>query len=114
MRTVLQLLICLVISGSIAFAVIPQQAPVRQIEKASCCAKLKAEVATDGCDHHAPKSDQDQQACSGCVFCLAAVLSAKTPFVYPPQGEETFATFVARELVRSHRPHVPPPRSFVA
>jgi hypothetical protein len=113
MRTILRLLICLVISSSIAFAVVPAQAPVRQIEKANCCAKAKAETATDGCNHH-ENSDPDKQACPGCVFCLAAVLSAKTPFVYPPTGEESFATFTARELVRSQRPHVPPPRLFVA
>jgi hypothetical protein len=75
---------------------------------------MKSQAAIDGCGHHAPKSDPDKQACSGCVFCLAAVLSSTAPFVYPPMGEESFATFSARELVRSHRPHVPPPRPFVA
>ncbi|MEY2494637.1 MAG: hypothetical protein QOJ45_1129 [Verrucomicrobiota bacterium] len=114
MRATLRFLVCLFVSCSIAFAVIPAQAPVRQIEKASCCAKMKAEMATDGCGHHEPNSDPDKQACSGCIFCLAAILSVTTPFVFPPQDEESFATFTARELVRSQRPHVPPPRPFVA
>jgi hypothetical protein len=70
-------------------------------------------VAHD-CDRHAPKSDQDKQCCLGCVFCLAAVLSTTSPVVYPPAGEESFAAFVARELVRSRRPQVPPPRSLAA
>jgi hypothetical protein len=104
-------LVCLLVSCSIAFAVIPPQIPAAQPEKASCCAKMNTDTATDGCGHHAPKSDSDKLACSGCVFCLTAVLPTTIPFVYPPTGEESFATFLSRELLRSHRPPVPPPRA---
>ena len=111
MRTMLRFLICLLISCSIAFAVIPAQVSVAQLEKASCCAKMKADEAANDCGQHAPKSDQDKQCCSGCVFCLAILVSATTPFVYPPTGEESFGALSIHEHVRSHRPPVPPPRA---
>jgi len=111
MRAVLRLLVCLVTSGSIAIAAIPAQAAVPQVGKAGCCAKMKMGVPENDCGHHAPKSGQDKQCCSGCVFCLAVLLPAPTPFVYPPTGEESFATLSIRDHVRSHRPPVPPPRA---
>ena len=111
MRAVLRLLVCLVTSASIAVAVIPTQASVPQVMKAGCCAKMKAGGQENDCGHHAPKSGQDKQCCSGCLFCLAMLLSATTAFVYPPTGEESFATLAIREHVRSHRPPVPPPRA---
>jgi hypothetical protein len=111
MRVTLRLLVCLAISASIAFAVIPAQSAVPQIEKASCCAKMKMDAPANDCGQHAPKSTQDKQCCSGCVFCLAILLSARTPFVYSPSGEESFATLSIHEHVRSDRPPVPPPRA---
>jgi hypothetical protein len=111
MRTTLRLLLCLAISCSIALAVSPAQSAVPKMEKASCCAKMKTEEAANDCGQHAPKPTQDKQCCSGCVFCLAILLSTTTPFVYPPTGEESFATLAIREHVRSHRPPVPPPRA---
>ena len=114
MRAVFRILICLVISCSIALAAVPAQIPIPQMEKAGCCAKMKTEAATDGCARPAPKSDQGKQCCAGCVFCLAILSSSATPFVYPPTGEESFAAFTTREIVRPHRPQVPPPRSTVA
>jgi hypothetical protein len=81
------------------------------MEKAGCCAKMKTEQAANDCGQHAPNPTQDKQCCSGCVFCLAILLSTKTPFVYPPTGEESFATLAIREHVRSYRPSVPPPRA---
>ena len=111
MRAALQFLICLVISCSIALAVIPAQSAVPKIEKAGCCAKVKTDEAANACGQRAPKSDQDKQCCSGCVFCLAILVSATTPFVYPPIGEESFGALSIHEHVRSHRPPVPPPRA---
>jgi hypothetical protein len=111
MRAMLRFLICLLVSCSIAFAVIPAQVAAPQIAKADCCAKLKTDTASNGCDRHAPKSDQDEQACSGCVFCLIAVLPATTALVYPPTGDESFAALLSCEPTRSHRPPVPPPRA---
>jgi hypothetical protein len=108
---VLRLLVCLVTSGSIAIAVIPAPAAVPQLVKAGCCAKMKMGVQENDCGHYPPKSDQDKQCCSGCVSCLAVLLPATTRFVYPPTGEESFATLSIREHVRSHRPPVPPPRA---
>jgi hypothetical protein len=109
---VLRFLVCLLISGSMAFAALPLRAPVPEGEKVSCCAKMmKANPAADGCARHAPKSDPEKQCCSGCVFCLATILSSSAPFVYPSTGEESFALFTAREHARSHRPPVPPPRA---
>jgi hypothetical protein len=110
MRAALRFLICLLVSCSIAFAAIPVQVPVPQIEKASCCAKMKGEAATDGCDRHAPKSNEDKQCCSLCAFCVA-ILATTAPFVYAPTGEQFFAAFLNREQIRSHRPPVPPPRA---
>ena len=114
MRTALQVFVSLLLSGSIAFAVIPAQSPLPQNKKTSCCAKAKTERVTDGCPRHEPKSDTEKQCCGGCVFCLAILSAPATPFVYPPTGEESFAAFAARELVRPHRPQVPPPRLQVA
>jgi hypothetical protein len=109
MRAALRFLVCLLISCSIAFAAVPTQVAVPQMEKADCCAKLKAN-ATGGCDRHAPKSNEDKQCCSLCAFCVA-ILATTTPFVYTPTGEESFASFLNRELIRSDRPPVPPPRA---
>ncbi|HKP01813.1 MAG TPA: hypothetical protein VJU77_00495 [Chthoniobacterales bacterium] len=114
MRTALRFLVYALTSCSIAFAVTPAQSPLPQTEKTGCCAKVKTERVTDGCPRHEPKSDQEKQCCGGCVFCLAILSAPATPFVYPPTGEESFAAFAARELVRPHRPQVPPPRLPVA
>src|SRR5437667_10713737 len=111
MRAVLRLLVCLVTSASIAVAVIPAQAAVPQAVKAGCCAKMKMGLQGNDCGHHAPKSEPDKQCCSGCVFCFAVLLPAPMRFVYPPTGEESFATLSIRDHVRSHRPPVPPPRA---
>ena len=110
MRAALRFVVCLLISCSIAFAAIPAQAPVPQIEKASCCAKTKGEAANNGCDRPAPKSNEDKQCCSFCPFCVA-ILATTAPFVYAPIGEESFAAFLNREQIRSHRPPIPPPRA---
>jgi hypothetical protein len=111
MRATLRLLVCLLTSASIALAVIPAQAVVPQVVKAGCCAKMKLDAQADGCGHHAPKSDQEKECCAACVFGLALFLTPATPFVYPPTGEESFATLSIHEHVRSHRPPVPPPRA---
>jgi hypothetical protein len=111
MRGALRFLICLVISCSLALAAIPAQAPVAQIEKASCCAKMKTKSATNGCDRPAPKSDQEKQCCAACAFGCALFVASATPFIYPPVGEETFAAFLSREHTRSQPPPVPPPRA---
>jgi hypothetical protein len=111
MQGALRILICLVVSCSIAFAAVPAQMPVTQIEKTSCCAKMKMESAAHDCDRHAPKSDQDQQCCAFCVFGLVLVAAFATPFVYPPVGDETFAAYISSGHSRSQRPPVPPPRA---
>jgi hypothetical protein len=111
MRGAVRFLVCLLISGSMAFAALPARTMAPQTGKVSCCAKImKGDVAADGCARHAPKTDPEKQCCSGCVFCLATILSSSTPHVYPTTGEESFALFTVRELVRSDRPPVPPPR----
>lgn len=110
MRTVLRLLVCLVISASIAVAAIPTQAVLPQVVKAGCCAAMTKDAQPNDCGHHSPKSNEDKQCCLTCAFCLA-VLTPKTPFVYPPTGEESFATLAIRGLVRSQQPPVPPPRA---
>src|ERR1700674_4887818 len=111
MQAALRLLICLVISCSIALAAVPARMPVPQIEKADCCAKIKAEAASNDCDHHAPKSDQEKQCCAACPYGCALLLTAAAPFVYPPVGDESFAAFISSEHTRSQRPPVPPPRA---
>jgi len=110
MQAALRLIFSLVICVSIPFAILPAQATAPQIEKTSCCAKMKAATPANACDQHAPKSEQDKQCCAACVFGCGLFLSAATPFVYPPTCEESFATLSVREHVRSHRPPVPPPR----
>ena len=111
MRAVLRFFVCLVIFASIAAAVIPAQAAAPLVLKAGCCARMKMDAPANDCGHHAPKSEHDKQCCSGCVFCLGALLPATKPFVYPPSGEESFVTLSIREHVRSDRPPVPPPRA---
>lgn len=110
MRTVLRLLVCLVISASITVTAIPAQAALPQVVKAGCCAAMKKDAPANDCGHHSPKSNEDKQCCSMCAFCLA-ILPTKTPFVYPPTGEESFAMLSIHERIRSDRPPVPPPRA---
>jgi hypothetical protein len=111
MRAAARLLLCLLLSCSIAFAAVPRDPLPSEIEKTSCCAKMKMEAATHDCDRHAPKSDQDQQCCAFCAFGLAVLTSSATPFVYPPVGDEIFAAYISSEHSRSQRPPVPPPRA---
>ena len=101
---------CLAIVASLGFAAIPTRVAAEQI-KTGCCAMMKKEAAARDCGQHAPKSNEDKQCCSLCIFCLATLASMATPFVYPPMGEETFAAFISREHARSQRPPVPPPRA---
>jgi hypothetical protein len=111
MQAVPRLLICLVLSSSIAFAAVPAPVAVRQMEEAGCCAKMKTESAARECERHAPKSDQDQLCCALCALGCALLVSFATPFVYPPVGDETFAAYISSEHNRSQRPPVPPPRA---
>ena len=101
---------CLAIFCSLGLAAMPTRVEAEQV-KSGCCAKMKKEAETKDCGQHAPKSNEDKQCCSLCVFCLATLASMATPFVYPPTGEESFAAFISREHARSHRPPVPPPRA---
>jgi hypothetical protein len=114
MRAALRVFFSLLLSGSIALAVVPAQTPVSPTKKTSCCAKAKTAKATEGCARQNPKSNEEKQCCAGCVFCLAILLPSPTPFVYPPMGEESFAAFIAGELNRPRRPQVPPPRLSLA
>ena len=110
-RRTFRFLTCLALSASIAFAALPRQPLVPEIEKTDCCAKMKAESASHDCDRHAPKPDPDKQCCAACAFGLAGVVAAATPFVYPPVGDQNFATYLLSEHTRSQRPPVPPPRA---
>jgi hypothetical protein len=94
-------------------AVVPVQAAPK-IEKTKCCAKTNAKTTADDCAQHAPKSDQEKQCCAACVICAAVLPISAMGFVYPPTGDESFARFLVRELIRSDRPQVPPPRCSVA
>jgi hypothetical protein len=100
----------LILCGSLAFAAIPRQPLVPEIQKTDCCAKMKAQSENHECDRHPPKPDPDQQCCAACAFGLAGVLASATPFVYPPLGDENFAAYILSECSRSRRPPVPPPR----
>ena len=108
MRTAFHFLFCLTISCSLGLAAIPAPVAAPQV-RTGCCAQMKKDAEPKDCGQHSPKSNEDK-CCSMCAFCLA-VLPTKTPFVYPPTGEEFFATLSMREHVRSHRPPVPPPRA---
>jgi hypothetical protein len=110
-RATLRFLVCLVLSSSLALAAIPREPLVPEIEKADCCAKMKAESVSHACDRHAPKSDPDKQCCAACAFGLTGIISTGAPFVYPPIGDETFAAYISSEQTRSQRPPVPPPRA---
>src|ERR1041385_844246 len=110
MRGALGFLFCLSLCGSLAFAALPRQPLVPEIEKTDCCAKMKAQSASHECDRHAPKPAPDKQCCAACACGLAGIISNATPFVYPPIGDETFAAYISSEQTRSHRPPVPPPR----
>jgi hypothetical protein len=110
MQPALRLVFSFAICVSIPLAILPAQSAIPQIKKADCCAKAKAATPANNCDQHAPKSEPDKQCCAACIYGLGLFLSTATPFVYPPTGEESFATLSVREQVRSHRPPVPPPR----
>ena len=114
MRAVLHFVVSSILCSSLLFAVVPMQAGVPKIEKPKCCAKMNAKTTADDCAQHAPKSDQEKQCCAACVICVALLPTSARGFVYPPTGDESFARFLVRELIRSDRPQVPPPRSSVA
>jgi hypothetical protein len=109
-RTALRFLSCLAIAFSLSVAALPAK-PLPPVEKTDCCAKIKAEAASHDCDRHAPKPDPDKQCCSVCTLCLAGVLTAATPFVYPSGGDETFAAYISSEHSCLQQPPVPPPRA---
>jgi hypothetical protein len=111
MQGTIRLLLSLLLTSALAFAVVPRQPPVPEIEKTDCCAKMKAEAAGHECDRPAPKPDPDKQCCAVCALCLSGVLTAAASFVYPPVGDQTFAAYVFSEHSRSQRPPVPPPRA---
>jgi hypothetical protein len=111
MQTVLRLLVCLAISCSIALGAVPVRINLPQVEKAGCCAKMKAAVNSNACDRHAPKSEDDKQCCAACALGCAILANSATPFFYPSTGDEKFAAFISSERLRSHRPPVPPPRA---
>jgi hypothetical protein len=113
-RAFLQFVVSSVLCGSLLFAVVPVQASARPTEDVKCCAKMKAKAETENCANHAPKSDQEKQCCAACVFCVADFVAPAIPFIYPSTGSEAFRDFVCRELVRSDKPQVPPPRFSVA
>jgi hypothetical protein len=94
-------------------AIVPLQAAPK-IEEPKCCAKMNAKAGTDDCAQHAPKSDQEKQCCAACVVCVAVLSSSAMAVVYPPTGDQSFARFLVRELIRSDRPQVPPPRFSIA
>jgi hypothetical protein len=110
-RATSRLLLCLLLSYSIALAAVPAPVSLPQIEKADCCAKMKAESAAHDCERPAPKSDPDKQCCALCALGCALFATFATPFVYPPVGDETFAAYISSEHSRSQRPPVPPPRA---
>jgi hypothetical protein len=110
-RAILSFLVSSALCASLLFAFVPAQAASLPVEKASCCAKMEAKAEAGGCAKHAPKSDQEKQCCTDCGFCLAALVTRAAIFVYPPNGDQSFRTFVLREFVRSDKPRVPPPRS---
>jgi hypothetical protein len=113
-RAILHFVVSSILCSSLLLAVVPMQAGVAKIEKPKCCATMKAKAAADDCAHHPPKSPQEQQCCAACVLGLAILPTSAMAFVYPPTGDESFARFLVRELVRSDRPQVPPPRCLVA
>jgi hypothetical protein len=114
MRTVSRFLFCLFLSASIGLAAIPRPAaPSVQIEKKSCCAKMKTAPKARDCEQHAPKSDDDKQCCALCASGLALFAAVTAPFVYPPLGDETFAAYISSEHDRSQEPPVPPPRYLI-
>src|SRR5205814_8681693 len=110
MQTALRLVFSVALCVSMPLAILPAQTAVPQVEEASCCATMKSTASANDCDQHAPKSEQDKQCCAACIYGLGLFVSTAPPFVYPPTGDESFATLSIREHVRSHRPPVPPPR----
>jgi hypothetical protein len=111
MRATLRLLLWLLLSCSFAFAAIPREPLVPEIEKRNCCTKMKMESAAHECDRHAPKSDHDKQCCAFCALSLGLPATFAAPFLYPSVGDETFAAYISSEHSRSQRPPVPPPRA---
>jgi hypothetical protein len=111
MQPVVRILVCLVVTCSLALAAVPAQIGLPIIEKSGCCAKMKAGAKAHDCERHAPKSDNEKQCCALCALGCAILSTAATAFVYPPTGDEQFAAFLSSEHLRSERPPVPPPRA---
>jgi hypothetical protein len=111
MQPALRILVCLVVTCSIALANVPAQIGLPVIEKTGCCAKMKAEARSHDCERHAPQSDQEKQCCALCALGCAVLSTGAIAFIYPPTGDEKFAAFIASERLRFERPPVPPPRA---
>jgi hypothetical protein len=111
-RTALRFLTWVAIASALSVAALPAKPlPPPPVEKTDYCAVMKSKSAMPDCDHHKPKPAPDKQCCVFCASCVAGILAAATPFVYPPIGDETFAAYISSEQTRSQRPPVPPPRT---
>jgi hypothetical protein len=111
MQPALRIFVCLMVTCSIALAAVPARIIFTPVEKSRCCPKMKAEAMSHDCERHAPKSDDEKQCCAACALGCAILSTPANAFVYPPTGDEKFATFISSEHLRSERPPVPPPRA---
>ena len=111
MAATLRLIMMLALCASLISIVMPMRTPAAILPKAECCAHMQMDGNQTDCSHGSPKSTQDRQCCPACTVCLSLFLNAKTPFLFPPSGGELLATTFARNIVRTDRPPVPPPRS---
>ena len=112
MAATLRLIMMLALCASLISIVMPMRSPAAISPKAECCAQMQmVDGDQNDCSRHMPKSNQDRQCCSACAVCLSLFLNAKTPFLFPPAGGELLATTFARNIARTDRPPVPPPRS---
>jgi hypothetical protein len=111
MVATLRLMMLIALCASLITIVMPSRTPAAiPSPKAECCAHMQMDGEQSDCSHHAPKTNQDRQCCSGCAVCLSLFLNAKTPFLFPPSAGELLAIASARNIVRTQQPPVPPPR----
>jgi hypothetical protein len=98
-----------------ALAVVSMAAPVRshepQSETVCCCAQMTEEGGTADCGNQTMPSKPDQPCCYPCAMGFSFLLATQDLFVRPSVPEYFLTLTGARQISRSDRPSVPPPRS---
>lgn len=108
----IRLVLGLVISLSVALAVLPLPAVAMPLphKSAECCAKITSGHDAKACGRQMPKSTPDRECCAACTVGLVLIAGASSPVIIPARAGESLALVNLDTHRRTERPPVPPPR----